>query len=322
MASRVNNLPGLIQNANTIRAMTGQGVNFLNIPRSYYGRLITEDLTACSLNEEEAEAVMKALIDAKLMTTGGIVNLDITDEQIAALGSSLSSSFTTHLAAVTAAVKQARFSNMVKYLGNRLQDSQYLSIVRNQILVDIQGQDILLQIFTGCVLQKAPMDEAPFLELIERVCSQVCDASGAPKPLRPGCGGFGIRNFLTLFLSIEVSKAMAEAEKARVAGDKAAQEKFDCMVDLFTRQLDESNPILTSISDAMTAEADYLEEASRTADPAKKQSCLDSAASYNAEKMTHQGRLQECSERYKAAMVALRKGVTPAKDKVAATGGY
>lgn len=30
----------------------------------------------------------------------------------------------------------------------------------------------------------------------------------------PGCGGFGIRNFLTLFLSIEVSKAMSQYEKA------------------------------------------------------------------------------------------------------------
>ena len=33
--------------------------------------------------------------------------------------------------------------------------------------------------------------------------------------IRPGCGGFGIRNFLTLFLSIEVSKAMRSEQSAK-----------------------------------------------------------------------------------------------------------
>jgi predicted RNase H-like nuclease (RuvC/YqgF family) len=33
--------------------------------------------------------------------------------------------------------------------------------------------------------------------------------------MRPGCGGFGIRNFLTLFLSIEVNKAMSDLAAAR-----------------------------------------------------------------------------------------------------------
>ena len=67
-----------------------------------------------------------------------------------------------------------------------------------------------MQIFTSAVLQRTPGTEAPFLEFIERVCAQ-CQGGGgddacavAPVPVRPGCGGFGIRNFLTLFLSIEV----------------------------------------------------------------------------------------------------------------------
>ena len=46
--------------------------------------------------------------------------------------------------------------------------------------------------------------EAPFLEFIQRVCAQCADKNGMCQPVRPGCGGFGIRNFLTLFLSIEV----------------------------------------------------------------------------------------------------------------------
>jgi hypothetical protein len=52
---------------------------------------------------------------------------------------------------------------------------------------------------------------------MQRVCFTQADAQGNAKPMRPGCGGFGIRNFLTLFLSIEVSKAMVEQEKAREA---------------------------------------------------------------------------------------------------------
>ena len=78
-----------------------------------------------------------------------------------------------------------------------------------------------MQIFTSNILQNKPGEEvgvvlvcighigdtvsqAPFLEFIERRCSQHVGADGTPKPIRAGCGGFGIRNFLTLFLSIEV----------------------------------------------------------------------------------------------------------------------
>jgi len=39
--------------------------------------------------------------------------------------------------------------------------------------------------------------------------------------MRPGCGGFGIRNFLTLFLSIEVNKAMSDLAAARAAKNDA-----------------------------------------------------------------------------------------------------
>ena len=96
------------------------------------------------------------------------------------------------------------------------------------------------QIFTSNILNEKSGDESPFLEFIERVCSQKCDKLVLlitffffffflNFPLLPflflgmvtlhnfalGCGGFGIRNFLTLFLSIEVSKAMNDLEVAR-----------------------------------------------------------------------------------------------------------
>ncbi len=47
------------------------------------------------------------------------------------------------------------------------------------------------------------------------MCSTSLDKDGNKKSLRAGCGGFGIRNFLTLFLSIEVSKAMSDLKKSK-----------------------------------------------------------------------------------------------------------
>ena len=120
-------------------------------------------------------------------------------------------------------------------------------IVRNQILIDVQGGDVLMQIFTAPVLQRRVGDEAPFLEFIQRVCAAPDDD---PIP-RAGCGGFGIRNFLALFLSIEASKAM-EDERAATGAGRAAEAAFHRRrVGLFTQQLEEANPILNAISDAM-----------------------------------------------------------------------
>ena len=146
------------------------------------------------------------------------------------------------------------------------QEPLYLQIVRNQVLVDIQAGDVLLQIFTCKILQEEGWHEAPFLEFIQRVCSQCRDGAcssveGAPvKPIKPGCGGFGIRNFLTLFLSIELSKALADREDALVRGDEVAGAKALRRSQLLNQQLDESNPILTAIADTMASEARALEE--------------------------------------------------------------
>ena len=101
---------------------------------------------------------------------------------------------------------------MWKLLRHRLSEAEYLSVVRNKILIDVQGEDVLMQIFTSTVLQRKPGTEAPFLEFIQRLCAIDDPAATDPqtgvaaRSIRPGCGGFGIRNFLTLFLSIEVSK--------------------------------------------------------------------------------------------------------------------
>ena len=70
--------------------------------------------------------------------------------------------------------------------------------------------------------------------------------------INPGCGGFGIRNFLTLFLSIEVSKAMSDLKGSMASGDSKGVALAKKKIEIFTSQLDKANPILTNISDAMS----------------------------------------------------------------------
>ena len=139
--------------------------------------------------------------------------------------------------------------NGVEYkLANRL---KYLGLLSSFFF---QGEDLLFQIFTSNILQRKCGEEAPFLEFIQRVCSECVGPDGCPRKLKPGCGGFGIRNFLTLFLSIEITKAMTEAASAKELGDQVRHEFFQNQVNIFTNQLNESNPILNDISDAMTRE--------------------------------------------------------------------
>lgn len=171
------------------------------------------------------------------------------------------------------------------------QESLYLAIVRNQVLVDIQAGDVLLQIFTCKILQAEHAQEAPFLEFIQRVCSQCSGGAhgeGEPvKAIKPGCGGFGIRNFLTLFLSIELSKALADQEEAIERGDTVAGAKAVRRAQLLNQQLDQSNPVLTAISDTMTLEARALESGNQTQVEAMR---------VRKDQLTHE--LQELSEKF------------------------
>ena len=88
--------------------------------------------------------------------------------------------------------------------------------MRERVLVDVQGDDVLLQIFTRPILRAPPNEEAPFLEFIQRVCS-------ARELPRPGCGGFGIRNFLVLFLSSELAQRAAARRRGVVLATEAAR---------------------------------------------------------------------------------------------------
>ena len=114
--------------------------------------------------------------------------------------------------------------------------------------------------------------------------------------LRPGCGGFGIRNFLTLFLSIEVSKAMQDSARAAESGRASEATFHDRRVELFTDQLVEANPILTDISDCMTGEGRALDEGDEMA-----------AAEWGRRKGAANQKLAECSEKYNTLMAELRE---------------
>ena len=69
---------------------------------------------------------------------------------------------------------------------DHLSEESYVSVVRNQILVDVQGEDLLFQIFTSNILQRKSGDEAPFFEFIQRVCSKCIGADGCPRKIKPG----------------------------------------------------------------------------------------------------------------------------------------
>jgi hypothetical protein len=312
LASRVEDLVELVDRANFFRACTGRGLSFLNIPPSYYGALSKVALTATGVSSDCADAVMAALNTAGLMSKAGIVNPGISDADIEALASSLgvhTASFSAHLGPLTTTIRRAVYSNLYSLLRDHLTEATYLKIVRNKILVDIQGKDVLYQIFTSNVLQENKTEEAPFLEFIQRVCSDQKDSCGQPIPIRPGCGGFGIRNFLTLFLSIEVNKAMNEFETACEKESKQGQAFARRKIDILTNQLSESNPILTDIADAMTAEAEARAELIG-AEVARREQLLELVARHEATKLQGNRNLMGVSDRYKAEMAAVREEQT------------
>jgi len=125
----------------------------------------------------------------------GAADLDISREDMDAAiaqglveGSATHSTYIENRNSLLDAILHSRYSNLYNLLHNHVDSPEtYLGIVRNKILVDIQGDDLLYQIFTSNILQRNPGDEAPFLEFIQRVCS----VKGISKP---GCGGFGTKN--------------------------------------------------------------------------------------------------------------------------------
>ena len=314
VASRVADLPSFVQRGNDYRKITGEGLTFLNIPRSYYGVLMESQFDQV-LSPVAARAIMNVCESTQITSAEGAVDLELTRDDISRLldgnmPEECQEECKSKKDEIMGIILRSRYTNLYSLLRDHLTEEAYLKIVRNQILVDVQGDDLLLQIFTSNILQRKVGDEAPFFEFIQRVCSECLDENGCPATLKPGCGGFGIRNFLTLFLSIEVSKAMVEVSQAKASGDDERQAFAQTMVDVFTAQLNESNPILTEISDAMTLEGNLKAQL----DGALTNSDLDEAQNLRLKldeasraKAAGNKKLMECSTTYKMQMRALRE---------------
>ena len=312
VASRVENLVEFVQAANDWRKMTGEGFSFLGIPRSYYGTLTMKQLVDANLSSEFATTILDVCESLEIMSADGAVDLGMDELnvnkqlQYALQDTPHYNEYTENKERTIATILKSRYINLHSLLKDHISESSYLGIVRNQILVDVQGEDLLYQIFTSNILQRHAGEEAPFLEFIQRVCSEEHKCSGCPVKIKPGCGGFGIRNFLTLFLSIELSKAMRDVKEAR---DDEKQRAFaQAMVDCFTDQLNESNPILTEISDAMTRERHCHDMLLETKHAATTEFWREQLELCSQAKLNGNQKLMDCSNKYKDRMISLRNG--------------
>ena len=207
IASSVDNLIEFIQRANDSRKITGEGFTFLNIPRSYYGVLTPQYLRSHlggtqssgeeggkGVSDEFIQTLMEACRNAGVAEEDGAVHLELTRQGIEAklekylIGGK---DYQEHKDSILDAILHSRYANLYSLLRHHVSEETYLGIVRNKILVDVQGNDLLYQIFTSNILQRSPGDEAPFLEFIQRVCSECKDEDGCVQKIKPGCGGFG-----------------------------------------------------------------------------------------------------------------------------------
>jgi len=293
IATRVPDLGSLIQHANDQRKALGSGLSFLPIPQSYYGYLTAERLSKdAGIDISTAEEVFASLVSSKIVDASNNVKLEASLQQVMdALPADTPEEVAQH-------VLRARYNNLHALLGDSLTEEMYMKIVRNHILVDVQGEDVLMQIFTSKVLQRSGGEEAPFLEFIQRLCSVRSDTDSTHSDImRPGCGGFGIRNFLTLFISIELSKASQAKAEAEAAGNAEAASIASRTLEALMAQLEESNPILNTISEAMTAEGKALQQGD-----------LEQVEVWSAKKAAASEALQALSARYAELTAEIRTG--------------
>lgn len=103
---------------------------------------------------------------------------------------------------------------------------------------------------------------------------------------------------------------MQEVTDAKDGGDAERQQYAQTMVDFFTEQLNESNPILTDISEAMTEEGHCQVKMTDL----MAQERLDEAATWKAKMKAAAERkrignesLMECSARYNKLMKSIRE---------------
>ena len=104
---------------------------------------------------------------------------------------------------------------------------------------------------------------------------------------------------------------MMEASQAKSVGDLPRHTYYQKQVDCFTNQLNESNPILTKISNAMTREGYYQELIKRyndDDDPDVLQDLESKLKAATQEKLDGNRELLECSAKYERMMRSIREG--------------
>jgi hypothetical protein len=150
------------------------------------------------LSMEDANGVLSACTIQNVTASDGAVDLTLTRDSIAQSLDSVVTpehvsfyAYQTHKNAIVSTILFSRYRNLHSLLQNQVSEETYMGIVSNQILVDVQGDDLLYQIFTCNILQRNAGEEAPFFEFIQRVCSECKDENGCPVKVKPGCGGFG-----------------------------------------------------------------------------------------------------------------------------------
>lgn len=103
---------------------------------------------------------------------------------------------------------------------------------------------------------------------------------------------------------------MQEVTDSIEEGDIERQKYAQSMVDCFTMQLNESNPILTTISDAMTEEGEYKDKMNKCIEnnQIEEASILENKMKTSADKKLQGNEaLMECSTRYKNQMKTIRE---------------
>jgi hypothetical protein len=111
-------------------------------------------------------------------------------------------------------------------------------------------------------------------------------------------------------LAIEVGKAIREAAEAKDCGDEKRYLYAQKRVDYFTRQLNDSNPILTEISDAMTLEGfckQQMESAESHGDVDAVDEWKVKMEAAGERKRVGNNDLMECSARYEKLMRSIRE---------------
>ena len=103
---------------------------------------------------------------------------------------------------------------------------------------------------------------------------------------------------------------MLEVSEAKRCGDEKRRSRAQRRVDCFTNQLNESNPILTEISNAMTEEGVYKDKYEAATEVGDDEAALSWKKNMEVARKTKEEwnqKLMDCSARYEQLMRSIRE---------------